>query len=718
MQTEFQSLAAAIRARGTTLLRTKLAVSVAMAMVLGACVAVDDQAGRRTPLQLGPPAASAPYANNAPDQVRGSTPEFQPPEGAVAAMIQKGTGEFVASPLQGARSRRGNIVIKLVDVEAEEAVQQVLGDMLGVNYVIETDLAGTVTIQTNTSVDQRTALQLLSSALAGIDAVLLNDGGFYRVVSTERAGTASTAVRYGAGPSDIRVGPGVQIVPLRYVAAREMEKILTPLAGQGAIARVDAARNLLILKDDARNLEAMLEMIDMFDVNYLAGMSFALVPVKNTSAIGLVTELEQVFGVAGDSPMAGLIRFVPIERLNAVLAIASQPDHIDQVQDWMQRLDRFGQMSDQSFYVVPLQNRSANEVADVLQATLSTDAASSRSITNGGVQPGMTAVVTSSEPPEGAAVTVPGQANAAGVAPEARIRADDANNSLVILATPGQFQALERVIDMLDVSPNQVMLEATIAEVTLRDDLAYGLTWFLRSGDFDLTFSNAENGAVAETFPGFSVLFSGDDGRAALSAVASVTDVKVLSSPTLMVLDNRTATLQVGDEVPIVTQTSVSTIDPDAPIVNQVTLRDTGVILKVTPRVNDGGRVMLDIEQEVSDVVETQTSGIDSPTIQQRRIQTTVAVDDGSTIALGGLIRDRVTDVNTRIPLLGDIPGLGELFRSTTKKNERTELIVLITPRVVTNGDEAQRVTQELRDRMRGVGLAIEAAAERSVADE
>ena len=718
MQTEVQSLAAAIRKRSTTPLRTKLAVSAAMAMVLGACVAVDDQDGRGMPLQLGPAGASAQNPNSARDQVRASAPEFQPPEGAVAAMIQKGTGEFVASPLQGARSRRGNIVIKLVDVEAEEAVQQVLGDMLGVNYVIETDLEGTVTIQTNTSVDQRTALQLLSSALAGIEAVLLNDGGFYRVVSTERAGAASTAVRYGAGPSDIRVGPGVQIVPLRYVAALEMEKILTPLAGEGAIARVDVSRNLLILKDDARNLEAMLEMIDMFDVNYLAGMSFAMVPVKNTSAIGLVTELEQVFGVAGDSPMAGLIRFVPIERLNAVLAIASQPDHIDQVQDWMQRLDRFGQMSDQSFYVVPLQNRSANEVADVLQATLSTDAASSRSMTNGGVQPGMTAVVTSSEAPEGAAVTVPGQVNAAGVAPEARIRADDANNSLVILATPGQFQALERVIDMLDVSPNQVMLEATIAEVTLRDDLAYGLTWFLRSGDFDLTFSNAENGAVAETFPGFSVLFSGDDGRAALSAVASVTDVKVLSSPTLMVLDNRTATLQVGDEVPIVTQTSVSTIDPDAPIVNQVSLRDTGVILKVTPRVNDGGRVMLDIEQEVSDVVETQTSGIDSPTIQQRRIQTTVAVDDGSTIALGGLIRDRVTDVNTRIPLLGDIPGLGELFRSTTKKNERTELIVLITPRVVTNGDEAQRVTQELRDRMRGVGLAIEAAAERSVADE
>jgi general secretion pathway protein D len=188
----------------------------------------------------------------------------------------------------------------------------------------------------------------------------------------------------------------------------------------------------------------------------------------------------------------------------------------------------------------------------------------------------------------------------------------------------------------------------------------------------------------------------------------------VLSSPSLMVLDNRTATLQVGDQVPVVTQTAVSTIDPDAPIVNSVELRDTGVILKVTPRVNEGGRVMLDIEQEVSDVVETRTSGIDSPTIQQRKIKTSVAVDNGETIALGGLIRDKVTDGETKVPLLGDIPAIGELFRSTTQRNERTELVVLITPRVVGGADDARRITQELTDRMRGVGAAMEDAARRA----
>jgi general secretion pathway protein D len=315
----------------------------------------------------------------------------------------------------------------------------------------------------------------------------------------------------------------------------------------------------------------------------------------------------------------------------------------------MRQLDRTGSMADQSFHVIPLQNRPAREVAELLQKSLTpADSAAEAALT--AVNPALTPVITDSTAPGASVpaveVTVP--AISSPSSKPARILADEANNSLVILASAEEYQLLQQVIALLDVTPNQVMLEATIAEVTLNDDLAFGITWFLQDGEFDLSFSDLDNGAVASTFPGFSVLVDGADGRAALNAVASVTDVKVLSSPSLMVLDNRTATLQVGDQVPVVTQTAVSTIDPDAPIVNSVELRDTGVILKVTPRVNEGGRVMLDIEQEVSDVVETRTSGIDSPTIQQRKIKTSVAVDNGETIALGGLIRDKVTDGETK----------------------------------------------------------------------
>lgn len=695
-------------ALGKALLRYRLAISTAAVVSLTGCVSAETP---YTPRNPAPPLAPNHSAAQAPSEVRLS-PGGQ--DQVVEPTIQKGSGRFVDSAAGINRSGRGNIVVKLVDVEVGAAVQQVLGDTLGLNYVIEGDITGNVTIQTTRPVDQRTLLQMLGGALASADAVLINEGGFYRVAPLEAAASASRVVGYGASVTDLRPGPGVQVVPLRHISATEMEKILRPIAGEGAIARVDVARNLLILKEDSRNIASMLDMIDLFDVDYMAGMSFALVPVKNTAASNLVYELEQLFGAKSESPMAGLVRFMPIERLNSVLAISSQPQHLDQVQDWMRRLDRSGSLASQSFHVVPLQNRAASEVAELLQKTLSDDPEATDAEAQS-VNPALTPVVaqTGQNGQATPAETVSVSVQDSPVGRPIRIRADEANNSLVILATTEEFQLLQQVITVLDVTPNQVMLEATIAEVTLRDDLSYGLNWFLESGEFDFTFSSADNGAVAPDYPGLSVLFSGSDGRAVLSAVASVTDVNVLSSPTLMVLDNRTATLQVGDQVPIVTQTAVSTIDPDAPIVNQVELRDTGVILNVTPRVNEGGRVMLEIEQEVSDVVETVTSGIDSPTIQQRKIRTTVAVDNGSTIALGGLIRDRVSESATKIPLLGDIPGLGQLFRSTTKRNDRTELVVLITPRVIGGPDDAERVTQELRDKMRGVSQAIETSQRR-----
>lgn len=701
--------------------RLVLASSGLAIFALSGCVAVD-QPGAKRPLPPGPTAALKPSPDRQPTEVRMGP---QTPEQAQEPMIQKGTGRFVDTGAQISRTGRGSYFAKLASVPSVDAVQQILGATLGLSYVIEGEIPGTISVETTRPVDQRTLLEMLSGALAGNGAALINEGGFYRVTTAEIAANASPSrtVSYGSNVADLKVGPGVQVVPLRFISATEMEKILKPIAPEGAIARVDTARNLLILKSDSRNVASLLEMVDLFDVDYMAGMSFALLPVKNTSAAGLVAELDQLFGASSGTPMAGLVRFIPIERLNSVMAISPQSQQLEQVQVWMERLDRSGRLSDQSFHVVPLQNRAAKEVADLLQRTLSDKATETTGPSSlNTVRPDMTPVVTeTSTPVPGSATTsAPVQVSAvtSPTGKPIRIQADDGNNSLLILSTPEEFQLLQQVVSALDVPPNQVMLEATIAEVTLNDDLAYGINWFLESGEFNLTFSGADNGAVAPTFPGFSVLFSGEDGRAALSAVASITDVKVLSSPSLMVLDNRTATLQVGDQVPIVTQTSASTIDANAPIVNQVEMRDTGVILKVTPRVNEGGRVTLEIEQEVSDVTQTKTSGIDSPTIQQRKIKTSVAVDNGSTIALGGLIRDRVTDGATKIPLLGDIPLVGELFRSNTKRNERTELVVLITPRVIGGAGDAELVTRELREKMRGVGVAIEAANSRALSGQ
>lgn len=609
---------------------------------------------------------------------------------------QIGGGTFSGSPdlVAGNQSGAGDITLNLVNVDASAAVQQILGQILEVNYVIESNLTGNVTIQTARPVNEATAVRLLSSALSSQGATLIAEEGFYRIVPTGRAAASMNG-------SD----GGVRVVPLSYVSADSMAKMFSGMTDSGVTVGVDAERNMLILRGDARSLNGMVDMVNMFDVNWMSGMSFAATPVQYTSATQIVQDLDSIFATDAAGALAGVVRFIPIERLNVVLTVSSQPEYLNDAKAWISRLDRSGGQASQRFYVIPIQNRPATEVANILRDTLAGNVSSGRSNTAElGLRPGEVPLMESSVDGE----SLPGSSGASSrsgsdTPDQLRLFADDSNNALVVLATPEQFGLIEGAVSRLDMVPNQVVLEATIAEVTLGDDLSYGLTWFFQSGEANVAFSDASSGAVAQQFPGFSVLFSGADGRAALSAVAGVTDVKILSAPSIMVLDNRTATLQVGDQVPIVTQSAVSITDPNAPIVNSVSLRDTGIILNVTPRVNDGGLVILDIDQEVSDVVPTRSSGIDSPTIQQRRISTSVAVNDGESIALGGLIRERISDNKTKLPLLGDLPLLGSAFSTTTQSTTRTELLVLITPKVIQSSDDAALVTDELRERMQSI---------------
>ncbi|WP_300392672.1 type II secretion system secretin GspD [Henriciella sp.] len=607
---------------------------------------------------------------------------------------QVGRGTFTGSPALNGNSAvaSGDITLNLVNVNAANAVQQVLGQILEVNYVIEANLTGSVTIQTARPVNEATVVRLLSSALSSQGATLIAEEGFYRVVST---GRAAASVNDANG--------NVRVIPLSFVSAESMAKMFSGMSNSGVTVETDADRNLLILRGDARSLSGMVDMVNMFDVNWMNGMSFSATPVQYTSASQIVDDLDKIFSTEAGGALAGVVRFVPIERLNVVLTVSPQPEYLNDAKAWIDRLDRSGGQASQRFYVIPIQNRAATEVANILRDTLAGDVSVGQAADASlDLRPGEVPMYEATEG-EGAEALSSAPASSKPSINQIRLFADDSNNALVVLATPEQFGLIEGAVSRLDMTPNQVVLEATIAEVTLGDDLSYGLTWFFQSGEFDLSFSDVSSGAVAQQFPGFSVLFSGEDGRAALSAVAGVTDVKILSAPSLMVLDNRTATLQVGDQVPIVTQSAVSVTDPDAPIVNSVSLRDTGIILNVTPRVNDGGLVILDIDQEVSDVVATQSSGIDSPTIQQRRISTSVAVNDGESIALGGLIRERISDTKTKFPLLGDIPVLGAAFSTTNQSTTRTELLVLITPKVIRSRSDAILVTDDLRSRMKSI---------------
>ncbi len=295
-----------------------------------------------------------------------------------------------------------------------------------------------------------------------------------------------------------------------------------------------------------------------------------------------------------------------------------------------------------------------------------------------------------------------------GLQDDLRIVPNEENNSLLIFATGEEYRFLQEALTSLDVPARQVMIEAVFAEITLNDTLRYGLNWSFDTDEGTIAFSEADSGGIASDFPGFSALYTGSsDARVVLNAIQSFTDVKVLSSPKILVLNNQTATLQIGDQVPIVTQQWQGTVTGDAPLINTVELRDTGVMLDVTPRINESGVVIIDVSQEVSDVVETVSSGIDSPTIQQRQIQTTVVVSEGNTIALGGLIRETASRGNSGVPLLKDIPGLGNLFRSNTRSDRRTELMVLLTPYVMRSAAETRATIRQFLDEFEGLAPLV-----------
>ena len=665
----------------------------AASMALAACTTTTTTGPSRGvySLPLTPPPVPAPATDA---QLADNT------ETVTAAPADDGSFEQLGNPAQltgplgapGGRER-GTITINLNAVPVADAVQQVLGDILNENYVIETQLTGDVSLQTSRPVTREGAIRLLESVLASRGAELIDGGGFYRVVGAGQAGNVT------GGSANMKI-----IAP-RYVSAEALKDVFAGSSDKSITAEVDPVRNILIVRGNSAAIAEAEKLVAVFDVNWMRGMSFAAVPITYSSPTQVVSDLETILGAGSGGPLAGAVRFVPLDRLNTVIVVSPQADYIAEGKAWISRLDRSGGEGGQKLYVIPIQNRPATEVAAII-----TDALSSSGGGDGyGLRPGDRPVFSSTGEDEGGDVTgasVGGSievSGSRGSGPAARIIADDANNAIVALATPEQFGILENAVSRLDSMANQVFLEATIAEVTLTDSLSYGLTWFFQSGEFNSTFSNAANGAVASQFPGFSVLFSGQDGRAALSAVAGITDVKILSAPSLMVLDNRTATLQVGDQVPVVTQSSVSVTDPDAPIVNSVSLRDTGIILSVTPRVNESGLVILEIDQEVSDVVATTSSGIDSPTIQQRRISTSVSVRDGQSVALGGLMRERLSDVKTKIPLLGDVPLLGKLFSTTKTDSTRTELLVMITPRVIRSTDASLTVTDDLVRRMKSI---------------
>ena len=594
-----------------------------------------------------------------------------------------------------------------------EVVKVVLGDILKVNYTVEPGVDGEVTINTSRPIPKDSLIATLESLLQVHGAVLYKDPqGTYRVAPRSAIKGRGFVPETG---KTLPAGYGIKIVPLRFIPAAEMQKILEPLANPDAFVRVDTNRNLLVLAGTSAELHNLLQTIHTFDVDVLQGMSVGLFQIHNVEAEVVAKNLDALFGESGNSPMAGMIKIMPIEHLNSLMIISPSPEYLKSMKDWVDRFDKVKSTEGQQLYVYHVQNGDAKHLAEMLgQIFMGKSSHKGKSKQASSLAPGLKAATIGKNMPDGAnpaaikqAKTILGGGDGMSITQneDTRIVADEANNSLMIMATQAVYKQILQSLKKIDIPPMQVLVEASIMEVSLTKNMQYGLQWYFKNG-----FKNGDvgvGGLDADSIPGLTPSVAGFSYTIAnathqilstLNLLAKNSQLKVLSSPSILVLDNQSAEIRVGDQQPIFTGTS--TTNGTTSTVQTIQYKDTGVSLKVTPRVNSNGMITLDLNQEVTDVGE-----IDAATGQrsflQRNIKSNIAVKSGETIVLGGLIRDNSTQSKQGVPGLYKLPVVGQLFGGTKKQGVRTELLVLITPRAIKNPKDLYKTGEELRNKMK-----------------
>ncbi|HEV7877741.1 type II secretion system secretin GspD [Bradyrhizobium sp.] len=637
----------------------------------------------------------------------------------------------------------------------------ILGDVLGVGYTIDPRVQGTITMASVRPIAKADALYVLENALRMSNVALVRDrGGGYRLLP------ANEAVHSGvdrAGTAE--AGHGISVVPLRYVSAQTVFKLLDAFGVKATTVRPDVGRNTLVITGSGSDRGAAIDTILSFDADWMRGQSVGIFPVRNSTPEPVISEIEKIMDSGEGGLSQSMIKFQSIGRLNSILVVSQKPEYLKRAGVWIARLDQ-SDTQGVNLKAYPLRYGNSKLVVALLNEMLlgggqgaSLDNASSQVSPGAGISVssspggGSVAALSGLPPASGASGAVPtasvsmplntraapaagaapaGQdyalaaplggggrpSSGSGILPNVRITADVTNNAVLVYANAESQRVVEQTIRQIDRPQRQIAIEATIAEVTLNDQLNYGVQFFLasRKGSISNTISGvspsssgidlpatavdaAAGALLGRVLPGFNFLIGSENSpRVILDALHGVTNVKVLSNPSLVVLDNQAATLQVGDQVPFSTGTA-TVLTANNTVVNTIDYKNTGIILRVLPRANATGNIVLDIEQEISNVAAGSAASL-TPTISQRRVKSSIAVTSGQTVLLAGLISETQNRMRQGIPLLDSIPGVGDAFAHQNTQRTRTELILFIRPTVIKDAVDAHVIAEEMRSKM------------------
>jgi len=658
-----------------------------------------------------------------------------------APVVYRGNDRQVRMPaVEGpVRFVGDDVSLNFEQAPLDEVMHAIMGDILQLDYIVDHPVKGQVTLRTRTPIPRDQLLGVLESLLMSNNALMIRSSdGRYLVTGSQQGRKLQPGV---SNPKNSLAGFSTIIVPLQYISASNMAEILKPVAQEKAFVRVDNSRNLLMLAGTRDQLDGWLDIVATFDVDLLKGMSVGLFPLENSDVEEVSKALTALLTGGGGKggPLSELVRVIPVKRLNSVMIVTPRSKYLDTMGTWIERLDsRPDSKFEKRLYVYPVQNTSATRLAELLNSIYAGERRSASVKVSksggggrgfgddaGGVAPGMSSETlgagglsagaasfgdNSSSDRGGSMSAVSMMAESMGgesSLEDIRVVADDDNNSLMIYATGKQYELIEEALVQLDVVATQVIIEASILEVSLTDELRYGLEWTFKNGigdDYDGKgiLATAAQGPAA-IVPGFSYTVTNSIGdiSAVLNALSEESLINVISTPSVMVLDNHTAYIHVGDQVPTFDQQTES---DGGRITQSVTYKDTGVKLTVRPSVNAGGLVTMDVEQSVTDVGQ-----IDAATGQraflERNIMSRVAVRSNESVVLGGLIRENASNTESGVPILHQLPLIGPIFGSTAKEDRRTELLVIITPRALYNESELRQVSDEMRSQIRHMEL-------------
>lgn len=641
------------------------------------------------------------------------------------------------------------VTLKFDNADIYDVLQVILGDILKLDYVIDPAIQGRITLKSTGAISMADIYSTLETALSTSNISIVRQGKVYKV--TRDASAARDALTtQGTGPASIVM----QVIPLKYVQANQLVNTLRNFVGPQAAITNDPTNKHLIVVDRAANVEKIIDMVKTLDADYLSHVNIKLIPLQYGEATELAKELDGLFKTSGIFNWTGTeatkAYFLPVARMNALLVAASNDAVMKAAEQWVRTLDAEPRNGLGAYvHVYPVANSNAAHLASMVTqifggaapSTPSTGASSlpsagSSSFTSSGAGTPGAAGGTNAASAQGGAATrtiergnVPsgqqgGAGTGMGLAGSVQVIADEVTNTLVIRASAQDYQQIRKILERLDTRPRQVLVQVMVAEVSLNDTLQYGVEWWLKSaltsggkswpgflgldGSIAPKITSAAAGAtptVTGTSTGLNYAVFGTAGQVIgmLNLLGQDTDVNVLSTPHVLASDGKVARVEVGNEVPTITQT-VST--PTGSLTggtfstsNSVQYRPTGILLEVKPSITASGWITLSISQEVSSIgAEVTAGGSKYPSFQKRKVTTDVTIEDGKTIMLAGLIEDQNKADIAGIPVLKDVPVFGGLFGTTKKERKKTELLITITPYIVNNQEDGDRMAGAFQD--------------------